>query len=75
MQLRVVEEGHGINNEKKRRIFEKYFRGAHRQTKGTGLGLYLTREIVKQHHGEIIVENNIPKGCVFEIQFKASRNS
>ncbi len=75
IKLQVIDEGFGISNAEKGQILEKYFRGAQRQTKGTGLGLYLTKEIVKQHHGEISVENNIPKGCVFEIQFKASKNS
>jgi len=75
IKLQVIDEGYGISKEEKKKVFEKYFRGAHRQTKGTGLGLYLTKEIVKQHHGEISVENNVPNGCVFEIQFKASRNS
>jgi signal transduction histidine kinase len=44
------------------------------QTKGTGLGLYLTREIVKQHHGTISIFDNTPKGTIFEMQFKMPKN-
>lgn len=75
IKLHVIDEGFGVSDEEKGKVFEKYFRGIQRQTKGTGLGLYLTKEIVKQHHGEISVANNIPNGCIFEIQFKASKNS
>lgn len=72
--LQVIDEGKGISVKEKERIFEKYFRGAQTQTKGTGLGLYLTKEIAKQHHGNINMTNNVPKGCVFEIKFKISKN-
>lgn len=75
IKLHVIDEGFGVSDDEKGKVFEKYFRGIQRQTKGTGLGLYLTKEIVKQHHGEISVANNIPNGCIFEIQFKASKNS
>ena len=74
IRLQVIDEGKGITPEEKNKIFEKYFRGAQRQMKGTGLGLYLTKEIVKQHHGEISVANNFPQGCIFEISLKAPKN-
>jgi len=74
IRLQVIDEGNGVSDEEKGKIFDKYFRGAQMQTKGTGLGLYLSKEIVKQHHGYISVTNNIPHGCIFEIQFKSSKN-
>ena len=74
IKLQVIDEGEGITSEEKGKIFEKYFRGAQRQMKGTGLGLYLTKEIVKQHHGDISITNNIPHGCIFEIRLKAPKN-
>ncbi|HEV2832814.1 MAG TPA: ATP-binding protein [Hanamia sp.] len=37
------------------------------------MGLYLTREIVKQHHGEIHIYNNTPRGSIFEIKFKRAK--
>ncbi len=75
MILQVIDEGAGISLTDKKNIFEKYFRGAQMQTKGTGLGLYLTKEIVKQHHGDIHMTNNNPRGCIFEIQFNSPKNS
>lgn len=72
--LQVIDEGRGIDIREKGKIFDRYFRGVNTQTKGTGLGLYLTKEIVRQHHGSISVINNIPHGSVFEIQFKIPKS-
>lgn len=71
--IQVIDEGQGIADEEKEKVFEKYFRSAARQAKGTGLGLYLTRRIVRQHHGTIAVQDNDPQGCIFEIKFKESK--
>ena len=73
IKLQVIDEGAGVAPEEKNKIFEKYFRGAQRQMKGTGLGLYLTKEIVKQHHGDITMTNNIPHGCIFEIKIRVPK--
>jgi len=72
--LRVADEGMGVNSSEKEKIFEKYFRGSGRQAKGTGLGLYLTREIIRQHNGTITMKNNELRGSTFEIQIRASKN-
>ena len=73
--FQVIDEGQGVPEKEQEKIFEKYYRGEQMQTKGTGLGLYLTKEIVRQHHGNISMTNNKPQGCIFEIQFKLSRNT
>jgi len=68
--LSVADEGHGISDEEKGKIFRKFYRVGNenaRKTKGTGLGLYLTSKIVKQFKGAILVRDNAPKGSVFEI--------
>ncbi|MEO8721520.1 MAG: HAMP domain-containing sensor histidine kinase [Ginsengibacter sp.] len=74
MVLQVMDDGSGISDDEKKKIFDKYFRGAQMQTKGTGLGLYLSKKIVTQYHGDISVKNNNPQGCIFEIKFKLSKN-
>ena len=73
IRLQVIDTGQGISDEEKEKVFEKYYRGAKRQAKGTGLGLYLTKRIVKQHFGSIRILDNIPHGCIFEIKFKESK--
>jgi signal transduction histidine kinase len=75
VKLQVVDQGIGIKASEKEKIFEKYYRGAGMQAKGTGLGLYLTKEIVKQHNGNISIKNNELRGSTFEIQLRGSKNT
>lgn len=70
LKLQVKDEGEGISASDKKKIFQKYYRASHRQTKGSGLGLYITQQIVKQHRGDIFVTNNNERGSIFEIDFK-----
>jgi signal transduction histidine kinase len=72
VKLIISDEGLGIANEEKSRIFDKFYRIGNedtRKTKGTGLGLYIVKNIVKLHHGNISISNNTPKGSIFEIVF------
>jgi len=71
LHLQVIDEGPGISDIDREKIFEKYYRGSKRQTKGTGLGLYLTKKIVQTHNGTIRIEKNTAKkGTTFEIIIK-----
>lgn len=68
--LEIKDEGEGISAQDKKRVFEKFYRAGNentRQTKGTGLGLFLTKKIVKDHNGNIKVSDNSPSGCIFAI--------
>lgn len=70
--LSIADEGNGISEEEKNKIFNKFYRVGHesvRTAKGTGLGLYLCKKIVKDMHGSITLQNNTPKGTVFIINF------
>jgi len=73
-QLQIKDEGKGILNKEKKRIFEKFYRSGNentRNTKGTGLGLYLTKKIIKDHGGNIAVSDNTPTGCIFTVTLHA----
>jgi two-component system phosphate regulon sensor histidine kinase PhoR len=68
--LQVADNGLGIPDKEKPKIFEKFYRIGNedtRKTKGTGLGLYIVKEIVKAHKGQIMVEDNHPQGTRFRI--------
>jgi K+-sensing histidine kinase KdpD len=68
--LQVADNGAGIPDSEKRKIFSKFYRigdEATRNTKGTGLGLYLTQKIVQQHKGQISIKDNQPSGAIFQI--------
>jgi two-component system, OmpR family, sensor histidine kinase CiaH len=73
IELRVMDEGPGIDESEKKKIFEKFYRVGNEATKhakGTGLGLYLTKKIISAHKGKIFVLNNEPKGSIFVIQLQ-----
>jgi len=68
--LQVADEGEGIPDTEKHKVFRKFYRLGNentRKTKGTGLGLYLTHKIIRQHKGKIGIKDNEPKGSVFEV--------
>jgi signal transduction histidine kinase len=68
----VADQGIGIQDEEKLRVFEKFFRSGNeetRQSKGTGLGLYIVKYLVEHHQGSISIRSNTPKGSIFELQF------
>ncbi len=77
LRFEVADQGIGIADHEKKRIFEKFYRVGNedtRKTKGTGLGLYIVEQIVKAHHGSIIVLDNKPRGTIFRIDFPMKDN-
>ena len=73
--LQVKDEGKGIADEEKKKVFDKFYRTGNAATKGakgTGLGLYLTNKIIQNHNGAITVSNNTPTGCIFTIALQAA---
>jgi signal transduction histidine kinase len=71
--LTVSDEGLGIADEDKESIFTQFYRTGDEQTrksKGTGLGLYIVKNLLNLMNGEIKVKDNQPKGTTFELIFK-----
>jgi signal transduction histidine kinase len=65
VRFTVADTGTGIPREYQERIFEKFFRVPETGQKGTGLGLYIAREIIRSHGGDIGVESELGKGSTF----------
>jgi signal transduction histidine kinase len=65
VEIGVLDNGGGIDDEIKHRIFEPYFT-TKEEGKGTGMGLYMVKEIVERMHGKISVENR-ENGALFKI--------
>ena len=63
--LKVMDEGHGIPDDEKLKVFVPYYSKA---PKGTGLGLAIVQRIVHDHGWQISVLDNQPKGSVFALQ-------
>ncbi|HIH00276.1 MAG TPA: PAS domain S-box protein [Thermoplasmata archaeon] len=69
--IAVEDTGIGISKDEIRKIFTKFYQaytGEDRNNEGTGLGLFISKEIVKKHNGEIWAESEIGKGSRFIIQ-------
>lgn len=76
--LRVSDNGQGVPSDMRRKIFSRFVRGGselERRTKGTGLGLYLVRELVANMKGRISVLNRGPlSGATFEVDLPGRVN-
>ena len=66
--LRVTDNGTGIQKDKIHRIFDVFYTSKS-PGKGTGLGLNIIKNIIKQFHGTIEVDSEINKGTTFTITF------
>ena len=68
VEICVSDDGHGIPNELKERVFEMFFTGSNPigdSRRSLGLGLALCQAIIHAHHGEIKLKDNSPHGCIF----------
>jgi signal transduction histidine kinase len=76
--LEVADHGPGIPDGEKTRIFEKFYRIGNedtRQTKGTGLGLYIVKKVLEMHQAQVSVSDNLPVGTKFEITFNKAHGN
>ncbi len=72
IQLSLKDNGPGIPEEYREKVFEKFFRvptGNRHNTKGYGLGLSYAAQVMRQHNGSINVNNIAEGGCVFTLTF------
>ena len=70
--IRIADHGPGIPDDEKQKVFEKFYRMGDemtRSTKGTGLGLFLVKELTLRNKGQITIQDNEPNGSVFTITF------
>lgn len=67
--IRVVDEGPGIPHPLRAELFERFSRGAEtsHEVAGTGLGLFITRELARANHGDLVHRDGQPRGAVFEL--------
>ena len=74
IELQVADEGIGIPDAEKEKVFDKFYRVGNEQTriaKGTGLGLYICKKIAKSHDADIALTDNTPRGSIFTVTFSA----
>ena len=71
----VSDDGPGIPDERKERVFEMFFTGGNPigdSRRSLGLGLTLCQAIIHAHHGEMTLKDNFPHGCVFSFPLPLS---
>ncbi|HHT3373123.1 TPA: sensor histidine kinase [Klebsiella oxytoca] len=68
-EIRIGDRGPGIAPEQVEHIFDRYRRGETHTTTpaGTGLGLYVARQIIQAHGGELCLAKNTADGCEFAL--------
>ena len=75
VEICVSDNGPGIPDELKERVFEMFFAGGNPigdSRRSLGLGLTLCQAIIHAHHGEITLKNNSPHGCIFSFTLPLS---
>lgn len=72
ISIKIKDTGVGISEENLPLVFKRFYRIESEealQISGSGIGLALTEELIKTHHGDIFVTSHLKEGSVFEIQF------
>ena len=70
ISIQIIDHGCGIPTEDCARVFDKFFQVDHTPKKnrfGTGLGLFIAKQIVEAHGGSIAVESQLGKGSTFTV--------
>lgn len=71
--VKIIDSGPGITDSELPLLFERFYQGhSNRQAKSSGLGLYLTRQIIAAHSGTIWAENRSQGGALFGFRLPAS---
>nr|WP_232316665.1 HAMP domain-containing sensor histidine kinase [Candidatus Burkholderia verschuerenii] len=70
VRIDVIDEGAGIPDALRERVFEAFFHAS--EEEGSGLGLAIAREIVRAHGGTIVIGDASPSGAKFSVTLKAA---
>jgi signal transduction histidine kinase len=71
-QVDIVDHGEGISEKDLPHIFERFYRGSNASANSVGIGLALSKEIIKAHSGDIEVISKVNEGTTFRIKFYQS---
>ena len=77
VEFLIKDTGIGIPKDQQKRVFTKFFRAANvmrMETEGTGLGLFVTKNIIEAHGGKILFESEEGKGTTFYFTIPARKN-
>jgi len=77
VRIEVRDDGPGIADKHRERVFERFYRAdpsRSREAGGTGLGLSIVKHLVESMGGEVGVEPNAPRGCIFWLRLPKATN-
>ncbi len=72
-RISFKDNGHGVADEDKNRIFERFMRLEKGNIRGTGLGLAIVKRAVELHRGKVWVEDNPDRGSIFYVEIPKKR--
>jgi two-component system OmpR family sensor kinase len=74
VSIYVEDEGPGIPTQELSRIFERFYQmDKARSSRGVGLGLPISREIIRNHHGELSATSEVGRGSRFTVRLPLAR--
>ena len=75
--ITITDNGIGMSKEKMKHLYTRFFDGDYRKQNmpGTGIGLSLTHDLVKLHHGDIRCESQEGEGTIFTITLPIRKNA
>ncbi|MDE7429135.1 MAG: HAMP domain-containing histidine kinase, partial [Lachnospiraceae bacterium] len=71
VRIEIEDAGIGIPKAEYNQIFKRFYRGSHptvKQSAGSGVGLYLSRRIIEEQNGTVMVKPAVKQGSVFVVQ-------
>ncbi len=66
--IKIKDYGSGISKEEQSKIFKLFHKGSNHTQEGLGVGLFLAKTIIGQHHGSITIKSQLHKGSTIEIK-------
>jgi signal transduction histidine kinase len=71
VEIKIEDQGPGISRDDLSKVFEPFYTT---KESGTGLGLYIVKQLVEKNKGKIWVESKVGSGTTFYVSFKALEN-
>lgn len=76
VSLSFIDSGKGIDDSEKKKILNKFYRTGDeeiRETKGTGLGLFIVKQVLEAHKAKLTILDNPTGGAIFKIDFRETK--
>jgi signal transduction histidine kinase len=72
--VRIKDQGQGISQADLPHVFNPFYRGDTTRSEGKGLGLYLVKKIIEEHHGDVLITSQVGKGTQVMIKLPIYHN-